>query len=304
MSFYAFVLILASVILHVGWNLLSKSKSPTIEFCLIVNGVAAVLTVPAIYLAHIDWASLSFLFWITFLISAIANLIYCSSLFAAYSHSDISLVYPVARALPVLLTVLFTMIFDIGQPPSTLAFAGMTIVFCGCMLMPINRWRDVNWETYASSALGLILLAALGTTCYTICDSKAIGLFFEAARLGNSGPGRIIIVSTAYLAMLECAITAGLLPVLFLPKTRRNFRKLCLHSWEPYASGLFTAAAYVLVLMAMPHVTNVSFVQAFRQMGLPLSVAAGTLILKEKCPPTRIFGVIIIVIGLIMAAYK
>ena len=45
-------------------------------------------------------------------------------------------------------------------------------------------------------------------------------------------------------------------------------------------------------------------VQAFRQMSLPLGVAAGIFILKEKCPPVRLAGVGAIVAGLVIAALK
>ena len=54
----------------------------------------------------------------------------------------------------------------------------------------------------------------------------------------------------------------------------------------------------------MPLVSNVSYVQAFRQMSLPLGVAAGIFILKEKCPPVRLAGVGAIVAGLVIAALK
>jgi drug/metabolite transporter (DMT)-like permease len=62
--------------------------------------------------------------------------------------------------------------------------------------------------------------------------------------------------------------------------------------------------AYSLVVLAMPQVSNVSFVQAFRQMSLPLGVAAGIFILKEKCPPVRLAGVAAVVTGLIITALK
>ena len=54
----------------------------------------------------------------------------------------------------------------------------------------------------------------------------------------------------------------------------------------------------------MPLVSNVSYVQAFRQMSLPLGVAAGVFILKERCPAPRLAGVAAIVAGLVIAALK
>ena len=68
-------------------------------------------------------------------------------------------------------------------------------------------------------------------------------------------------------------------------------------------AGVFISLAYGLVLLAMCHVTNVSFVQAFRQMSLPLGVLAGILFLKESCTAGKIAGTALIVGGLIAVAF-
>ena len=66
-------------------------------------------------------------------------------------------------------------------------------------------------------------------------------------------------------------------------------------------SGVFSALAYLLVLAAMGMVSNVSFLQAFRQMSLPLGVAAGVVFLHEKLSATKVFGTVMIVAGLILS---
>jgi len=105
------------------------------------------------------------------------------------------------------------------------------------------------------------------------------------------------------MALLEWVIVLGLFPVLSLPSERKLFRGLAFHSAAPYLSGLFTLGAYMFVLLAMPMVTNVSFVQAFRQMGLPIGVAGGVFLLHEKCSAMRIAGICTIVAGLILLAF-
>ena len=47
-------------------------------------------------------------------------------------------------------------------------------------------------------------------------------------------------------------------------------------------------------------VSNVSYLQAFRQLSLPLGVAMGIIFLHEKFTVPKVIGVIMIVIGLIM----
>jgi len=58
----------------------------------------------------------------------------------------------------------------------------------------------------------------------------------------------------------------------------------------------------VLILLAMGLVSNVSYVQAFRQMSLPLGVLLGVLFLHERPGPPRLAGIALVVFGLLLAA--
>ena len=69
-------------------------------------------------------------------------------------------------------------------------------------------------------------------------------------------------------------------------------------------SGIFSVGAYGLVLIAMGLVTNVSFIQAFRQLSLPIGVALGIFILKEKVTLPKLIGVAMLLTGLILTAVK
>ncbi len=75
-------------------------------------------------------------------------------------------------------------------------------------------------------------------------------------------------------------------------------------SWHPYLAGLFAGLAYVLVLVAMNYVTNVSYVQVFRQMGLPVGMVAGILFLKERCSLPKFIGVLLILLGLLLTVIR
>ena len=67
---------------------------------------------------------------------------------------------------------------------------------------------------------------------------------------------------------------------------------------------MFYTAAYLLVLAAMGMVSNVSFLQAFRQMSLPLGVAAGIFFLHEKVSGPKLAGTFLVVCGLILTVIK
>ena len=71
----------------------------------------------------------------------------------------------------------------------------------------------------------------------------------------------------------------------------------------PIIAGICSSSAYGLVLFAMGYVTNVSFLQAFRQISLPVGFLAGVIILHEKPYRTKIAGVAIIVAGLLVMIF-
>ena len=70
----------------------------------------------------------------------------------------------------------------------------------------------------------------------------------------------------------------------------------------PYLAGICSSVAYALVLLAMGHVSNVSYLQAFRQMSLPVGFFAGLLILKEKGTAPKYIGMTLIFAGLVCVA--
>lgn len=298
MTLIAFILVLVSVFLHAGWNFLSKKSNPSAAFYTISSTVAATIWLFFFLFGSIDFAALPARFWSFLLTSIGCEAIYCFSLAYAYQTTDISLAYPLGRSLPVLMVTAVTMIFGLGTMPSPLALGGMILIVLGCLLLPPKNFRDFSWKTYLNRSIYFILLIAIGTTGYTILDSQALGIL----RAHDSSPK--IIQALSYLFFIETgiALSLGLIVVIF-KKEREEFKRLAFRSWAPVATGVISSGAYGLILIAMKYVTNVSYIQAFRQMSLPLGVLAGVFILKESCPKTKICGMILIVIGLIFAAF-
>ena len=299
MTLSAFWLILLSIFLHVGWNLISKKSKPTAAFYLLTSVTSFLLYVPCVFFAGIDWGALGSRFWCFLLLSIVFEILYFIGLFKTYRSADISLAYPMVRALPVLLVAAVTSFFGIGKALNLWAVTGIFIVFAGCLMMPLQKFSDFSWRNYMTPVLGYMLLAACGTTGYTVLDGMLIPQIL--AHTSNSQ----LAATGAFISLLELGITTGLsIYVLSIKRERESFKELFLRSRTPHVCGIFSSSAYILVVLAMPLVSNVSYVQAFRQMSLPLGVAAGIFILKEKCPPVRLAGVGAIVAGLVIAALK
>lgn len=294
MSFIAFVLIFFSVFFHVAWNMISKSTKPSMAFYTLMSATASVIWLPFFLLSDIRLTELPWKFHVFLFSSVVGEVLYVFGLARAYRWNDISLVYPVVRALPVLMVAAVTILFGLGKQPGSIALFGMVLITAGCFLMPLRKFSDFSLKRYITSVVGFILLAAAGTTLYTIFDSSAI-------RIIREGTGRISIMDTlAYLFLIEFGLTVGELLVVATNRTERAlFKKMFGRTVYPVLAGGCSSSAYALVLFAMGYVTNVSYIQAFRQMSLPLGFFAGMLILKEKGTVPKVLGMALILTGLL-----
>ena len=63
-------------------------------------------------------------------------------------------------------------------------------------------------------------------------------------------------------------------------------------------AGVCASLTYLLVLVAMNFVTNVAYVQAFRQIGLLIGLVEGVFILHERCTAPKFAGFALILAGL------
>lgn len=299
MTLTAFLLIFVSVFLHAGWNFISKKNTPSAAFYMLSSATAALIWLGFFLHSGISCSALPGRFWWILAFSWFGEMLYCIGLAYGYRRGDISLVYPLGRSLPVLLTAAVTISFGLGKMPNALALGGMALISIGCLFLPLKDFREFHWKTYCTPLLFFVLLIAAGVTVYTIFDSEAAKILKE---LPDNHDSRIV-TSLFYLFLVESGLTAVLgLFVLTQKQERAEFKRLFLKTPWPHITGVFSSSAYALILLAMPLVTNVSYIQAFRQMSLPLGVLAGVFILKEPCGKVKLFGIILIVIGLIAAS--
>ena len=298
MTLIAFILIFISVFLHVAWNMLSKGISPSLAFYSLMSFTASIIWLPFFIASDIQLTQLPPLFFLLAFGSIFGELIYMAGLAYAYKRSDVSLVYPVVRALPVMLIALITTIFGLGTPLNTWDYIGMLCITSGCLLMPLKALKDFSLKAYCSSIIGYILLGAVGTTLYTLFDSSALKI------LRASTQKAAVADTLGYLFLIELGLALGeLLFVLFSPGEKAALKKSLQRPIFPIIAGICSSSAYGLILFAMNYVTNVSFLQAFRQISLPVGFVAGVIILHEKPYKTKLTGVAVIVAGLLIMCF-
>ena len=298
MTLTAFFLVLVSAVLHAGWNFLSKWNNPSAAFYLLSSSTAAVLCLCCAGGFEIGFTHLPLQFSVLLAVSVLFEVLYIIGLAHAYRSCDISVAYPMGRALPVLLVAAVTRLLGLGTTPGGIALTGMGILFLGCLLLPQKQLRDLRPSVYRNRAIVFILLIAAGTTGYTICDSVAMEIL--RTHTGRSDWK----LTFSYLFCIEFGIALALSGiVLLLPAERREFKRLFLRTPAPMLTGICATTAYALILAAMQFVTSVAYIQAFRQLSLPIGVLAGVFLLHERCPLPKIVGVILIVAGLLLVPF-
>ena len=299
MTLLAFLLILLSVFLHVTWNLLSKKVAPSLSFYVLMSYTAAAIWLSFFLASDLRLARLPPRFFLMLAGSICGEVCYMIGLAHAYRKGDISLVYPVVRALPVIVIPPLTLCLGMGKPISIPALGGMVLITVGCLLMPLRGFNGISFRSFCRGPVLLfILLSASGTTMYTIFDKRAIEIITEVK--GSCS----WLDAVSYLFCVEFSqATVEFLFVLGDRRERRIFKRLAGRSIYPSLAGCCSTSAYALVLMAMRYVTNVSYLQAFRQISLPLGFLAGVVLLHEKALPVRIAGLVFILSGLVIVAF-
>ena len=299
MTWTAFLLILASVFLHAGWNLLLKGHRPSLAFIFLQNCSALLCMMPCLLRCPLPRMGLPVGFWFCLAGSIAGELLYNSSLAHGYRLFDLSLFYPLVRALPVAMLALGSLFLPLGRErPSGWALVGMAILFLGCLFMASrSQPKDDEKQRPAWELWLWVIVGATGACLYTGFDNAAANLTRESGAVTWG-----IISSCAYFGLVEIGLVCGNgLQVLVLPQERKAFCEIFGKTLTPLVAGAFDALCYGLVLWAYTKVTNASLVFAFRQLGLPVGFLAGIFLLHEKARKRKWFGLAAIVGGLLFS---
>ena len=297
MTFTAFLLIIASATLHASWNLLAKKSKATLPFYATVSTVATLVWTHCQFWTPIKLWELPLLFWLFACGSVMGDTLYAIGLVRCYRTMEMSSAYPMMRSLPLLLIFVITTVLGLGKTPTLLAALGMGIVFIGCMMIPLLKFSDFNLSRYWNKSMIFLLVVACGTTGYTIFDSLSQQVI-RSVLPEISKP----VVAMTYYSTRGLMLAAVLWTIIFSSRVERENAKALItgREWNAVFAGFAASGTYILVLIAMNYVNNVSYVQVFRQIGLLIGMAAGIIILKEKFTIPKLVGVILIILGLAM----
>jgi drug/metabolite transporter (DMT)-like permease len=261
----ALALALAAAALHASWNLLVRAREDTEA----ATAVAVVVMVLAILpVAAFTW-NLDAGVWRYLVPSAALELAYVALLAAAYRRYELSVVYPVARGLaPV--AALAIAVVAAGARPGRWEIGGVVIVAVGVLLVRgAAGGRGV--------ALGLVIAAAIGG--YTVLDRYGVMHADPASYL-------VLVMSLSALAYP---------PFVGLRRVRAAL------SPTTVLVGVFSAAAYLLVLLALRRASAPS-VSAVRETSVVMAALLAAIFLHERVGPVRLAGAVLVAAGVALLA--
>jgi drug/metabolite transporter (DMT)-like permease len=277
---------------------MGKRRSPSVPFFLLANVTAAMALSPFLILYRQALLIIPVQVWLLLLATGVFQSVYFAGLAGAYRRGDMSLAYPLARAVPVLLVAGLNLTLGKGDQIGKLAATGMLLVSAGCLILPMPRFRHFRWASYWNATCLLALVAALGTTGYTMIDDAAL------RQLRGLGPSPLNNIETTLLFITLEAISISLVlgAFLLLQPAQRSLLSEVWRKNRYYAAvtGVIIAATYSLVLLAMAYVSNVSYVAAFRQFSIPLGAILGMTVQGEPRFLPKIAGIAVIFFGLLL----
>jgi drug/metabolite transporter (DMT)-like permease len=258
---------LLSAVLHAGWNAAVKASRDPAQAMTAQMLMSAVIVLPGLLWSGLpDRAA-----WVWIAASTLMNVATVSALLRAYELGGFGIVYPVSRAVAVLLVVpMATLIAGDRVGPAALFGILIIIASLGALAYDAARERVISFP-----ALVWTLAAGLGTAAYILCDAQGV----RAA--GSPWAYGFVVSITNAAAMCWRRRQAG-----------PPWKQMSGH----WIAGVATAAAalvsYLLILWVWS-LAPIAPAAALRDTSAIFAILIAVLWLKEPFTPFRIVAVLL-----------
>jgi drug/metabolite transporter (DMT)-like permease len=288
MTSFVILLVIVSAFMHAGWNLMSRFEGSQRDFNhKMLLTLFVVLFLPA---AILEYRSpiMTPLAWWCVVGSGVSASVYMFFLARAYESSDFTIVYPVARALP----VIFVALADVlrGRYLTFAGWLGVLMVATGVIFVPLTTFKDFSLKNYFNIATLWMALTASGTVGYTLLDKVA-------AEVIRPGPDTAARYGAFYFAISYFPY------MVFLKLFHKKGEKLARTRWRlAIPAALLSFAAYWLILWAYQLSPFAGYIVAFRQLSIVIGAVLAFQIFKEGGVAVRLTGAALITTGLVLIA--
>jgi len=282
-QFSALALVLSAAVIHATWNLLAKRAAGGAVFVWLYAVTSTVLWAPVTLPTLLgSWSRLDARSWVFLVGSGIMHMGYFLILQRGYLHSDLSIVYPIARGSgPLLSTLAAVAIYH--ERPTPVGWAGIGMIVMGILLLARPSGTR---HVHASRAVLYGLVTGVLIGLYTVWDKHAVA-------------------TLAIPPLLMEWITSVTRTVLMAPVAWMQ-RKQALEDWRTkrglaIAIGALNPLSYLLILIAMTF-SPVSVIAPAREISVVLGVLFGVGLLREGHARLRLSAACITVCGVVLLA--
>ncbi|MEV0842126.1 DMT family transporter [Actinocatenispora sera] len=278
-------LVLAAAVLHAVWNLAAKryhGDGSVFVWSYMTLGAVLCLPLALLVLAR-DSGAWSWRLLIGPLVSALIHIVYSLVLQAGYKRAELTVVYPVARGVGPLLTVVVA-VAVLGERPGLPALAGVALVLAGITV--VTTLKRQHGGRPLASGLGYGAATGAMIAAYTLWDDHAVT--------------RWDIAPIAYFGIAVTLQAALLTPAAV--RRRDAIRPALTRYWREIATvAVLSPAAYLLVLVAMQRLP-VTIVAPARESSIVVGSLLAWWLFKEAQPLRRVAGAAVVLTGITLIA--
>jgi drug/metabolite transporter (DMT)-like permease len=283
MTWLALCLVLLAAVTHAIWNISAKFAADSRHFVWLFSAGSVLVYGPvALAVTLVERPVFEARHWLALAATSVLHLLYSISLQTGYRHSDLSVVYPIARGTGPLLSFVGAAML-LGEVPTAQSIAGLALIVAGILLV-----AGLVGHHERAPAVGVFYGLTTGAliALYTLNDGWAVKVLlispFVIDFTGNFF--RMVVLSPR--AWRERALLA---------REARVYRKPVI------IVSVLGPLGYILVLFAM-RLAPISHVAPARELSTLVGAWFGSRLLRESSGPWRIFGAVLIVAGVVSLA--
>ena len=289
MTGLAVALVLISAIAHASWNLMvRRSDKPELTNWMMATCGALLASPIAMYLFVTNTPDQAG--WWFILGTVILHIAYFFTLGRAYKYGDLSLVYPIARGLGlVLIPVVGVTVLD--ESVSILAGFGIIAIFTGVVMVGSSSGTGFRaWlkprSMFADRGVLFALITGILIAAYSALDKRGVEY----------------VEPIFYMFCLSLGGSVGVLPLIARSYASSEFIIEIRTRWKIGLLGGFCQfLAYALVLSAF-RLSPVSYIGPFRELAILCGVVLAVVVLKERVSRSRATGAMAIGLGCLVVA--
>ena len=283
MTFAALCLVLLAALTHASWNISAKYAAESRHFVWLFSAGSVLVYGPVVLaVLLVEQPVFESRHWMALAATSVLHLLYSLSLQTGYRHSDLSVVYPIARGTGPLLSFIGAALL-LGEAPTAQSIAGLVLIVGGILLV-----AGIVGHHRRAPAHRRVLRSA---------DGRADRRVHAQRWLGGEGAADLAVPHRLH----RQSVSHGGARAARLADRARVGLEARLYRKPIIIVSVLGPLGYILVLFAM-RMAPISHVAPARELSTLVGAWFGSRLLREDSGPWRIAGAALIVAGVIALA--